>query len=662
VILCHVPPRRSRSTLLLLPFFFPAIRVSYVVVFWTFCSTPSPISNRPVLRRQRAEHLKNESWLATPKSNHRHRVRGPLTEVCACAAHQVAFALLWLWLYRHLIPRTARPSDSEGKREGKSEKQQYCTCTEPEQSGSCPSLLPIESTTSIYDTMPPYLSPLYISKSSIPATCEPANAFLYHLSATFRTCVPTNLAFVSTLLGTCSIISWLFAQLPQIYKNHKLKSTSGLSAFFLTEWLLGDVTNLLGCLFTGQASWQIIIAGYYVFVDCCLCAQWVWYEMLHHGRPLRPIWGRWSSSNNGGAGAGSSGMYQVLPKTPTGPIDNKDSVQDSSAQDVPHSSAKDAFRIPNFARSPNPVSESWQNTPPSGTSPNPNVRRVAASSSPMPSPKTVLYITLILAVLSNPSAATPVSPFAPGLAGARSAPAYTTTAENVMSASDIAGKVFSWMSTFLYLGSRLPQLYMNQIRKSTAGLSPALFAAAFFGNLFYSTSLLANPCAWFDYAAGEGSGWVGAEGSVRHDWVLRAAPFFLGAAGVLLMDAAVGLQFWYFGDAQPRGRSTLPRDDEVIITVDENGRLVRRSMHWRRVSGWMRGWAPAVSVAATPNVSRAGTPAASPRDMSPASVSSSSSKSIPIKGKGNALDEARALLGTSRHASPRSYGAVGSPR
>ena len=109
------------------------------------------------------------------------------------------------------------------------------------------------------------------------------------------------------------------------------------------------------------------------------------------------------------------------------------------------------------------------------------------------------------------------------------------------------------MSTFLYLGSRLPQLYMNQVRKSTAGLSPALFAAAFFGNLFYSTSLLTNPCAWYDYAPGEGSGWVDPQGSVRENWVLRAAPFFFGAAGVLLMDAAVGLQFWYFGDAAPRG-------------------------------------------------------------------------------------------------------------
>jgi hypothetical protein len=106
------------------------------------------------------------------------------------------------------------------------------------------------------------------------------------------------------------------------------------------------------------------------------------------------------------------------------------------------------------------------------------------------------------------------------------------------------------------------------------------------------------------------------------------------------------------------------RDEEVIITVDDHGRLRRRRLHWRRVSGWMRGWAPAVSVAATPSVSRAATPADTPRSTSPASVAGSSkSSSIPIRGqRGDALDEARALLGTSRHASPRTYGGIGSPR
>jgi len=516
--------------------------------------------------------------------------------------------------------------------------------------------------------MPPYLSPLYIAKPTIPAHCEPANDFLYRLSATFHTCVPTNLALLSTFLGSCSIIAWLFAQLPQIYKNHKLKSTSGLSAFFLTEWLLGDVTNLLGCLFTGQASWQIIIASYYVFVDCCLCAQWVWYEMLHHGRPLRPIWGRWNTAGRVEGKKTKAASPSISPDNST--MDKADAPSES----VPRSSPRDSFRAQDDAHPPVPTNESSQDR----TSSKPHVRRVAASSPPMPSPKTMLYLSLLLAVLANPTLAQPMSPFAPSSYHAHSVSTPTSPPSALsppLTASQLAGKIFSWLSTCLYLGSRLPQLYKNQKRRSTAGLSPTLFAAAFFGNLFYSASLLANPCAWHDYRAGAGAGWVGPEGSVRRDWVARAMPFFLGAAGVLAMDAAVGLQFVYFGDAAGRGRARrcarTDDDDDVLVTVEVRGSTVRRRLHWRRVSGWMRGWAPSVSVAATPLPSPSPSPSPSPWGVRAGSVASvgseagsstmTTSQGIPIQG-GNALEEARALLGTGRHASPRSYGAVGSPR
>jgi uncharacterized protein with PQ loop repeat len=517
--------------------------------------------------------------------------------------------------------------------------------------------------------MPPYLSPLHIGKSTLPAHCEPANDFLYGLSVTLGSCVPTNLALLSTILGTCSIISWLFAQLPQIYKNYKLKSTSGLSIFFLTEWLLGDVSNLLGSLFTQQATWQVIIACYYVFVDCALCGQWVWYGLLKHGRPLRSIWGRPKSSDydNGPSGmnqvrdtprpAKSAADKTVVPVANDGSeSDRKDQLPTSPGRSIPgRSNPMDAFRIPNYARSPSSFKESYLGTPPTGTPSSRDVRRVAASSSPMlaPSPKTILYVSLILAVLSNTATAKNVSPFAPAAHPTQHLSLQIQTSDHV-SASEIAGKVLSWMSTFLYLGSRLPQLYQNHVRKSTAGLSPTLFAAAFFGNLFYSSSLLTNPCAWYDYAAGEGSGWVDLQGSVRADWILRATPFFLGAAGVLVMDAAVGVQFWCYGDNEPRGRVNL-RDDEVILDIDDHGLLKQRRFRWRRVSGWMRGWVPAVSVAGTPSASRAGTPAETSRNESPNS-SSSSSQSIPIRGERGALDEARALLGTERHASPRSFG------
>jgi hypothetical protein len=144
-----------------------------------------------------------------------------------------------------------------------------------------------------------------------------------------------------------------------------------------------------------------------------------------------------------------------------------------------------------------------------------------------------------------------------------------------------AGTILSWLSTVLYLGSRLPQLLKNFRRKSTAGLSPLLFVAAFCGNLFYSLALATNPCAWSDFPPYGGGGWVGLEGSDRARWVTAALPFFLGAAGVLGLDASVGVQFMLYGEG----------DSKVMVVEERKGRKWR----WRRVSGWMRGWIPSIS-------------------------------------------------------------------
>ena len=146
------------------------------------------------------------------------------------------------------------------------------------------------------------------------------------------------------------------------------------------------------------------------------------------------------------------------------------------------------------------------------------------------------------------------------------------------SKSETAGRILSWTSTLLYLGSRLPQIYKNFVRRSTSGLSPTLFLAAFCGNLFYSTSLLTNPLAWHSYPAYGLHGWVGDEGSDQKTWVSLAAPFFLGAAGVLVMDATIGVQFMLYGE---------DIEKSIVLIKDREGRS-----RWRRVSGWMRGWVP----------------------------------------------------------------------
>ena len=406
----------------------------------------------------------------------------------------------------------------------------------------------------------------------LPAHCSPETEFLTTFSSTFHTCVPTKLAFVSTTLGCLSILSWLFAQLPQIYKNYTLKSTSGLSIFFLVEWCLGDLTNLLGAIFTHQATWQMIVAGYYCFVDFMLVAQWLWYEKLKHGYTIRRVWPRRSDDNDSTRGGVMQqvvidGMPALSRETSTAEGEDTSVGNNgckSQAKDI-GDSQRGKWRMPNFLQTDEDDDEKTVNSPSQATR---TIYRAQASGSlPSPSPRTVIMLACLISLAT-------ASPVKTTLAPSQSAQDGPTPLE-------ATGTVLSWLSTALYLGSRLPQIYKNWSRQSTAGLSPGLFAAAFFGNLFYSSSMMTNPNAWYSSGAYGGGGWAGKEGNSRVDWVLTALPFWLGAAGVLGLDGAVGVQFVLYGDGGEAAK--------VVVLEEEPG---HGHWRWRRVSGWMRGWVP----------------------------------------------------------------------
>jgi len=83
---------------------------------------------------------------------------------------------------------------------------------------------------------------------------------------------------ISVALGYTSIVCWLGAQFPQIIVNLRRKSVDGLALPFLASWLLGDTTNLIGCLLTDQLPFQTYLATYFVFVDICLVSQYLYYD------------------------------------------------------------------------------------------------------------------------------------------------------------------------------------------------------------------------------------------------------------------------------------------------------------------------------------------------------------------------------------------------
>ncbi len=400
----------------------------------------------------------------------------------------------------------------------------------------------------------------------LPQHCTPTSPLLINISAVFHTCIPTPLALLSTILGICSIVAWLFAQLPQIFKNFALKSASGLSVLFLIEWLLGDATNLVGGVLTKQATWQILIAGYYVTVDLVILSQYLWYTHFRSRQTLQLDESKSSSLSGDGDDLmqgpprllSRHGSYTVERTRESETKDGRGEIEETHNRDCHQDRSQQSY-LERYLPDILAAKAADQKT---GT-----IRK--SPSAHTVSGKGLLLTSALCAVAVD---ASPV----------HKANWSQPTGVHATDALMITGQVTSWVCTLLYLGSRVPQIYKNQRRRSTSGLSPALFISAFCGNLFYSSSLLANPLAWSSYGPHGHHGWAGSDGSDRATWLSLAAPFWLGAFGVLALDAVIGVQFLQFGEGSA-GKT---------MAVVRTGR--RKGRRWPRVSGWMRGWMPSL--------------------------------------------------------------------
>lgn len=336
---------------------------------------------------------------------------------------------------------------------------------------------------------------------SLPAHCSPVSPFLESVSIYLSTCLPTPGAFISYACGLLSIVAWLFAQLPQIIKNHQRKSVDGLSLGFLAIWLAGDIGNMLGALWTRQMWFQQVVGGYYVFVDIILVSQWMWF----HGRNQTEV---------------------------TEIVDGVSVSSESDDADIDEN--KKRYRRAGGRRG--------------------NGGRSLTAS-----------MIVVVSMLFHLAGASPTSSSTLTLPG--DAPSEWDY--------ELFGRYLSWMSTFCYLLSRMPQLLLNFRRRSTSGLAITLFVAAFFGNVFYSASLIFNPLGHADYPPYGGGGVAGPEGSEWKEWWGRSLPFFLGAAGVLMMDFAVFLQWVFWGEGD---------EEEEKLTAQQP-----QVQGWWPWSGWWKG-------------------------------------------------------------------------
>ncbi|VFQ65711.1 unnamed protein product [Cuscuta campestris] len=95
----------------------------------------------------------------------------------------------------------------------------------------------------------------------------------------FKDCLCSLKDEVSFGLGIISLICWGLAEIPQIITNFHNKSAAGLSLSFLLTWILGDIFNLVGCILDpATLPTQFFTALLYTATTVALLLQCIYYE------------------------------------------------------------------------------------------------------------------------------------------------------------------------------------------------------------------------------------------------------------------------------------------------------------------------------------------------------------------------------------------------
>lgn len=98
---------------------------------------------------------------------------------------------------------------------------------------------------------------------------------------------------ISHFFSVFSLISWMCAQLPQIYTNYVNKSAEGISPSFLLLWFMGDFLSFTSCLLNESVlAFQVYLSLFFICNDIALCCQYYYYETLNKGAnsiiPIKP--------------------------------------------------------------------------------------------------------------------------------------------------------------------------------------------------------------------------------------------------------------------------------------------------------------------------------------------------------------------------------------
>ena len=350
---------------------------------------------------------------------------------------------------------------------------------------------------------------------------------------------PTDV--VAYICGIINIGFWMFAQFPQIYTTFKTKKPESLSIAFLVTWLLGDITNLLGCIFTNQTQVQLITSIYFCLVDIVMLWQYFWYLVVCRKKYHKNYEGfndeenefenekndskiqieldvEITESQTTSASMNSSvdNSYPMSTLSPLGPVtaispmDITSESANSCKSDIiidmellkqkenelkKMNSSKDSYSVSTTSESISfDSSESSSNEEniennennQIDENENENEKQNQNESNKENNSKFMillgLFVVLCASQLTNNETTTPTQN--------NTTEKVTYCNQTEMDLSErIIGDVSAWISGLLYFSGRIPQIFHIHKTKDVEGVSIFLFLMATIANFFYSISI-----------------------------------------------------------------------------------------------------------------------------------------------------------------------------
>ncbi|KAG6480316.1 hypothetical protein ZIOFF_063816 [Zingiber officinale] len=288
----------------------------------------------------------------------------------------------------------------------------------------------------------------------------------------FSDCVCSRSSEASFALGIASLLCWGVAEIPQIVSNLLNKSGHGVSLTFLLAWVAGDVFNLVGCLLEPVTVGIFFDFRFSEFLYTATTAVLVLQVLYYDHCP------RWRKSTGLGTQAkvedkSCEGLNtkhtQPIPTTVLGDLHYMSARSLASSGTPP---CKSSY-LGQARSGPSTLGYITSSDSDGDGSPkHQSCRRIFGS---------VGYGTFMAASLTLPFHTKATTE---GLQEQLFQKVVT-----VPSQGNPYGQLLGWVMAAIYMGGRLPQIYLN-------GLNPLMFLFALIANATYVGSILLRSTEW----------------------------------------------------------------------------------------------------------------------------------------------------------------------